>query len=99
MSNSSPSEIPAQGSPVTLRIVLPQPSREERPASLMWRMNLAASCSGTWWIWMFSRVVMWPLRSGAYLSIASANASSCSGVMPPSGSLTRIICTSGWRCP
>ena len=28
---------------------------------------------------MFSRVVMWPLRSGAHFSIASANASSCSG--------------------
>ena len=40
MSNSSPSVIPAQGSPVTLRIVLPQPSREESPASLIRRMNL-----------------------------------------------------------
>ena len=43
MSKSSPSVIPAQGSPVTLRIVLPQPSREERPASLIRRMNFAAS--------------------------------------------------------
>ena len=99
MSKSSPSVIPAQGSPVTLRIVLPQPSREESPASLIRRMNFAASGSGTWWIWMFSRVVMWPLRSGAHFSIASANASICSGVTPPSGSLTRIICTSGWRWP
>ena len=33
MSNSSPSSTPARGSPVTLRIVLPQPSREDRPAS------------------------------------------------------------------
>ena len=33
MSKGSSSATPAQGSPVTLRIVLPQPSREERPAS------------------------------------------------------------------
>ena len=33
-------------------------------------MNLAASRSGMWWIWMFWRVVMWPLLSGAYFSIA-----------------------------
>ena len=26
------------------------------------------SRSGTWWIWMFWRVVMWPLFSGAYFS-------------------------------
>ena len=36
---------------------------------------------------MFWRVVMWPLRSGTYLSITSANASSCSGVTPPNGKL------------
>ena len=65
MSKSSPSVIPAQGSPVTLRIVLPQPSREESPASQISRMSFAASGSGMWWIWMFWRVVMWPLRSGA----------------------------------
>ena len=35
MSKGSSSATPAQGSPVTLRIVLPQPSREERPASLI----------------------------------------------------------------
>ena len=52
-----------------------------------------------WWIWMFWRVVMWPLRSGAQRSIASAKASICSGLTPPSGSFTRIICTSGWRWP
>ena len=48
---------------------------------------------------MFCRVVMWPLRSGAYFSITEANASICSGLMPPIGSFTRIICTSGWRWP
>ena len=32
------------------------------------RMALAASRSGTWWNWMFCRVVMWPLLSGAYFS-------------------------------
>ena len=31
MSNSSPSSTPARGSPVTLRIVLPQPSRLRKP--------------------------------------------------------------------
>ena len=36
---------------------------------------------------MFWRVVMWPLSSGAYFSITVANASICSGVTPPSGSL------------
>ena len=84
---------------MTLRTVLPQPSREESPESLISRMNFAASGSGMWWIWMFCRVVMWPLFSGAYFSIASANASICSGVMPPIGSFMRIICTSGWRWP
>ena len=84
---------------MTLRTVLPQPSREERPASESSRISLAASGSGTWWIWMFWRVVMWPLRSGAHFSITDANASTCSGLMPPIGSFTRIICTSGWRCP
>jgi hypothetical protein len=48
---------------------------------------------------MFWRVVMWPLSSGAYFSTTSANASICSGLMPPIGSLTLIICTSGWRWP
>ncbi len=65
MSKSSPSVTPANGSPVTLRTVLPQPSREERPESEMRRMNFAASGRGMWWIWMFCRVVMWPLLSGA----------------------------------
>ncbi len=32
-----------------------------------------------WCIWMFCRVVMWPLRNGTYLSIPPANASSWSG--------------------
>src|SRR3954471_2359749 len=31
--------------------------------------------------------------------MTSANASICSGVMPPKGSLIRIICTPGWRWP
>ena len=62
-------------------------------------MNSAASGSGMWWIWMFWRVVMWPLLSGANCSIASAKASICSGLTPPKGSFTRIICTSGWRWP
>ena len=83
MSNGSSSATPAHGSPVTLRIVLPQPSREERPAWLIWRMNSAASARGMWWIWMFWRVVMWPLLSGASSSIASAKASICSGLTPP----------------
>ena len=84
---------------MTLRTVLPQPSREERPASEISRISDFASRSGTWWIWMFWRVVMWPLLSGAYFSTTSAKASICSGVTPPKGSFTRIICTSGWRWP
>ena len=60
--------MPAQGSPVTLRTVLPQPSREERPTSEISRISDSMSRSGTWWIWMFCRVVMWPLLSGAYFS-------------------------------
>jgi hypothetical protein len=99
MSKGSPSQIPAYGSPVTLRIVFPQPSREDRPTSEISRISFAASGSGTWWIWMFWRVVMCPLRSGAYFSITDAKASICSGVTPPIGSFTLIICTSGWRCP
>ncbi len=95
MSNCSPSWTPARGSPVTLRTVLPQPSREESPESEISRMNFAASGSGMWWTWMFWRVVMWPLLRGAYFSIASANASIWSGVIPPSGSFVRIICTFG----
>ena len=84
---------------MTLRIVLPQPSRLERPASPSSRIAFSASSSGTWCIWMFWRVVMWPLFSGTYFSITSANFSICSGVIPPNGSFTRTICTSGWRCP
>ena len=52
-----------------------------------------------WCIWMFCRVVMWPLFSGTYFSITSAKLSICSGVTPPNGSFTRIICTSAWRWP
>ena len=84
---------------MTLRIVLPQPSREERPASAISRSSFSVSRSGTWWIWMFCRVVTWPLLSGAYFSTTLAKASICSGVTPPSGSLMRIIWTSGWRWP
>ena len=84
---------------MTLRTVLPQPSRLERPASEISRISCSMSRSGTWWIWMFWRVVMWPLTSGAYFSTTLANMSICSGVTPPKGSLTRTICTSGWRCP
>ena len=65
-------QTPAHGSAVTLRTVLPQPSRLERPASEISRISAAASRSGTWWIWMFWRVVMWPLLSGAHCSITSA---------------------------
>ena len=91
--------MPAHGSAVTLRTVLPQPSRLERPTAEISRISAAASRSGTWWIWMFCRVVMCPLFSGAYFSTTSANVSICSGVTPPKGSLTRIIWTSGWRWP
>ena len=98
-SKSSPSQTPAHGSPVTLRTVLPQPSRLDRPESESSRIAAAASRSGMWWIWMFWRVVMWPLLSGAYFSTTSAKASICSGVMPPKGSFTRIIWTSAWRWP
>ena len=84
---------------MTLRIVLPQPSREERPASAISRSSSSVSRSGTWWIWMFWRVVTWPLSSGAYFSTTLPKASICSGVTPPNGSLTRIIWTSGWRWP
>jgi hypothetical protein len=80
-------------------MVLPQPSREERPTALMSRMNSAASGRGTWWNWKFWRVVMWPLASGTQRSTAAANASICSGLMPPKGSLTRIIWRSAWRWP
>ena len=48
---------------------------------------------------MFWRVVMCDLFSGAYFSVTSANASLCSGVMPPIGSLMRNIWTSAWRWP
>ena len=48
---------------------------------------------------MFWRVVMWALLSGAHFSTTWANMSICSGVMPPKGSLTRHIWTSGWRWP
>src|SRR4051794_7068511 len=99
MSKGSSSQTPAHGSPVTLRIVLPQPSRLERPESEMRRISLAASSSGMWWSWMFWRVVMWPLFSGAHSSITSANMSICSGVMPPMGSFVRIIWTFAWRWP
>src|SRR5690242_21767750 len=46
------------------------------------RMAFAASASGTWWYWMFCRVVMWPFTSGVNCSAMSANASSCSGFAP-----------------
>ena len=62
-------------------------------------MYAAESRSGTWWTWMFWRVVMCPFLSGTNCSIALANASIWSGETPPHGSLTRIICTSGWRWP
>ena len=61
-----PRDTPAHGSPVTLRTVLPQASRVERPASPIMRIALAASGSGMWWNWKFWRVVMWPLLSGVY---------------------------------
>ena len=99
MSNSSSLATPAHGSPVTLRTVLPQPSRLDSPDSPSSRIACSASGSGMWCIWMFWRVVMWPLFSGTYFSTTSANASICSGVTPPNGSFTRIICTSGWRWP
>ena len=62
-------------------------------------MSLAASGSGTWCIWMFWRVVMCPLFSGTYFSMTVAKASSCSGLTPPIGSLTRTIWRSAWRWP
>ena len=74
MSNSSSFATPAHGSPVTLRIVLPQPSRLDSPASPSSRIAFSASGSGMWCIWMFWRVVMCPLFSGTYFSITSANA-------------------------
>ena len=76
MSKSSSSSVPARASPVTLRIVFPQPSREDSPASPSSRISSAASGSGMWCIWMFWRVVTWPLRRGTYFSITSAKASS-----------------------
>ena len=98
-SKISSSHTPANGSPVTLRTVLPQPSRDDRPDSEALRISAAAWRSGMWWIWMFWRVVMWPLLSGAHSSTTSANISICSGVTPPIGSLIRIIWTSAWRWP
>ena len=56
---------------MTLRTVLPQPSREERPTAEISRISDSMSRSGTWWIWMFCRVVMWPLLSGAHFSTTS----------------------------
>ncbi len=84
---------------MTLRTVLPQPSREERPTLEISRISASMSRSGTWWIWMFWRVVTCPFSSGAYFSTTVAKASIWSGVTPPKGSLTRTICTSGWRWP
>ncbi len=84
---------------MTLRTVLPQPSRLERPVALITLISSFMSVSGTWWIWMFCRVVMWPLLSGAKRSTTSAKESIWSGVTPPSGSFTRTICTPGWRWP
>ncbi len=84
----------AQGSPVTLRIVLPQPSRLDTG-----RRDLAdqSRCVGQRHVVhldvLAGRDVA--LLQGTYFSTTLANASICSGVMPPSGSLTRIICTSG----
>ena len=46
MSKSSPSVTPANGSPVTFRTVLPQPSREERPESEILRISSAICLSG-----------------------------------------------------
>ena len=57
--------MPASGSAVTLRTVLPQPSREDSPTAEISRMSFAIWSSGTWWIWMFCRVVMCDLFSGA----------------------------------
>ena len=84
---------------MTLRTVLPQPSRLDSPASPSSRIAFSISGSGMWCIWMFWRVVTWPLFRGTYFSTTSANFSICSGVIPPKGSFTRIICTSGWRWP
>ena len=46
MSKSSPSVTPAKGSPVTLRTVLPQPSRDDSPESEIRRISSAMSFSG-----------------------------------------------------
>ena len=92
------SRIPAHGSPVTLRTTLPHASLEERPTSPIRRSTWNMSGSGTWWIWKFCRVVMWPFFSGAYRSTTSPSTSICSGVTPPKGSLMRIIWRAGWRC-
>ncbi len=47
-SNSSPSQTPAHGSPVTLRTVLPQASRVGMPARPRTRSSSVALRSGTW---------------------------------------------------
>ena len=94
-SKGSSAFTPAHGSPVTLRTTLPQASRVETPDLPNIRRDSAALASGMWWIWMFWRVVIWPLRSGAKRSVTSAKASIWSAVTPPIGSLQRSICTPG----
>ena len=84
---------------MTLRTVLPQASRVESPTLASRRRTSGIFARGMWWNWKFWRVVMWPLRSGAKRSASSPKASIWSGVTPPKGSFTRVICTFGWRCP
>ena len=84
---------------MTLRTVLPQASRDERPTSLIMRIALAASVErDVVELEVLARGDV-ALLSGVYCSATSAKASICSGVTPPKGSFTRIICTSGWRWP
>ena len=98
-SKSSPAVTPAHGSAVTLRTVFPQASRVESPVLASSRSTSGMRASGMWWNWKFWRVVMCPLRSGAWRSASSPKASICSGVTPPKGSFTRVICTFACRWP
>jgi hypothetical protein len=63
-------------------------------------MSCAASRSGTVvHLDVLAASVMWPLVERRVLLDHGGERVICSGVMPPIGSLTRIIWTSAWRWP
>ena len=68
MSNSSP-RAPGAGVAGDVAHRVPAALARGQPGVAELADQLAASGSGTWCIWMFWRVVTWPLRSGTYFSI------------------------------